>query len=238
MYNKMERASVRLAVKSIKKKTQNILPVRKKKRIEKLAEKEKVWNAVKQLYNIESGNVSSRNLVSPYFRPRPRKYNASKNKFITGNNANKVIRNSIKLNKNIADILVPLNGNSRGGVDPGYVAAVLNTTNIKYAIVNTNGKLKAIALVKNQPNSRYINVIAGYKSYGHPMMNKVLSNAKAANKRRVNLKAVVQSTSLNKNANKDPLVRWYASKGFKRSGTLNNTGLFPMSKVLFTRSGN
>ena len=100
------------------------------------------------------------------------------------------------------------------------------------------GSLKALALVKNYPNSRYINVIAGYSSYGHPMMNRILKNAKNANKKRVNLKAVVQSTSNNKRANNDPLVKWYKSKGFVRTGTLNSGQLLPMSKVLFTRSGN
>lgn len=231
-----KRASERIALKGIKNFVRN-LPIRKKKNIEKTAQQKGIWNAVRKMYNVESGNISSRNVVSRFFRPKFRKYNVSKNIILQGNNANRAIQRSIR-RKNIANILVPLHGNSRGGVDPAYVASVLNSTNIKYAIVNNSGSLRALALVKNSPNSRYINVIAGYTSYGHPIMNKVLKNAKNANKKRVNLKAVVQSTSNNKNANKDPLVRWYMSKGFVRSGRLNNTGLFPMSKVLFTRSGN
>lgn len=229
------RGSIRLASKSIKKVASN-LPFRKKRRIEKLAESGDVWSAVRKLYNIEKGNVSVRNVVRRSFRPKMRKYNASKNEILNKNNANKAIMRSIR-HKNIANILVPLSGNSRGGVDPAYVANAIKNTNIKYAIVNRNtGTLKALALVKNEPNSRYINVIAGYSSYGHPMMNKILSNARNANKKRVNLKAVVQSTSMNKNANMDPLVRWYKSKGFVRSGKLNEGQLLPMSRVLFTRS--
>ena len=233
----MERASKRLALKSLKSYVRN-LPIRKKRNIEKTAEKAGVWSAVRKMYNVQKGNISVRNIVSRHFRPKYRKYNASKNNIMNKNNANRAIQRSIR-HKNIANILVPLSGNSRGGVDPAYVVNALKNTNIKYAIVNKNtGSLKALALVKNYPNSRYINVIAGYSSYGHPMMNRILKNAKNANKKRVNLKAVVQSTSNNKRANNDPLVKWYKSKGFVRTGTLNSGQLLPMSKVLFTRSGN
>lgn len=231
------RGSIRLASKGIKKIATN-LPFRKKRRIEKLTESGNVWSAVRQLYNIQKGNVSARNIVRRQFRPKMRKYNSSKNIILNKKKANRPIQRSIR-HKNIANILVPLTGNSRGGVDPAYVVNAIKNTNIKYAIVNRNtGSLKALALVKNEPNSRYINVIAGYSSYGHPMMNKIIKNAKIANKKRVNLKAVVQSTNKNRNANMDPLVRWYKSKGFVRSGTLNSGQLLPMSRVLFTRSGN
>lgn len=229
--------SIRLASKGIKKLTSN-LPFRKKKRIEKLAESGEVWKAIRQLYNIEKGNVSARNIVRKEFRPKIRKYNASKNIFLNKNNAKKAIERSAR-HKNIANILVPLTGTSRGGVDPAYVVNALKNANIKYAIVNKNtGTLKALALLKNEPNSRYIDVIAAYTSYGHPMMNKILKNAKNNGKKRVNLKAVVQSTSKNRNANNDPLVKWYRSKGFVRSGKLNEGQLLPMSRVMFTRSGN
>lgn len=234
----MERSSVRIASKSIKKHAhEKIHSVRKKRKIEKLTEAGNVWSAVKKLYDIEKGNVSVRDIVRRHFRPKMRKYNSTKNIIVNKNNANRAIQRSIR-HKNIANILIPLSGNSRGGVDPAYVVSALPTTNIKYAIVNKNtGTLKALALVQNAPNSRYINVIAGYSSYGHPMMNKILKNAKAANKKRVNLKAVVQSTSNNRYANNDPLVKWYKGKGFVRSGTMNEGSLLPMSKVLFTRSG-
>jgi hypothetical protein len=86
--------------------------------------------------------------------------------------------------------------------------------------------MKAFALVKNKPNSRYINVISGFTSYGHPMMNRILANAQAAGKKRVNLQAVVQTNS----ANNDPLVKWYMAKGFVKSGNLSNS-MLPMSRV-------
>lgn len=233
----MERkSSLRLASKSIKKYTSS-LPTRKKKMIEKLTESGNVWKAVRKMYNIEKGEVeTARGLVRRYFRPKMRKYNALKNNIVNKNNANRAIQRSIR-HKNIANILVPLAGNTRGGVHPGYVVNALKHANIKYAIVNRNsGSLKALALVKNSPNSRYINVIAGYSSYGHPMMNKILSNAKRNGKKRVNLKAVVQDPT---RPNTNLLVKWYKGKGFVPSGKFNSTEqLLPMSRVLFTRSGN
>lgn len=199
-----------------------------------------VWKAVRKMYNIEKGEVeTARGLVRRYFRPKMRKYNALKNNIVNKNNANRAIQRSIR-HKNIANILVPLAGNTRGGVHPGYVVNALKNTSIKYAIVNKNtGTLKALALVKNSensPNSRYINVIAVYPSYGHPMMNKILSNAKRNGKRRVNLKDVVQNPT---RPNMNLLVKWYKGKGFVPSGKFNKSEqLLPMSRVLFTRSGN
>ena len=77
-------------------------------------------------------------------------------------------------------------------------------------------------------NVRYINVIAGYPSYGHIMMNKIINNARRNGRKRVNLSAVVQG----QNANNDPLVKWYKAKGFVRSGNLSSNSLLPMSKTL------
>ena len=51
-------------------------------------------------------------------------------------------------------MLVPLHGVKRGGSKC--------TNKCKYAIVNENGKSRALALIKNSPNSRYINVISGF----------------------------------------------------------------------------
>jgi hypothetical protein len=105
----------------------------------------------------------------------------------------------------------------------------LKTANVKYAIVNDNGKLRSLALLKNNtPNSRYINVISAFTSYGHPMMNKILANAKSQGKKRVNLQAVTNTTN-NKAANSNALVRWYVAKGFKRSGVLGSNQLLPMT---------
>lgn len=224
---KANRASVRIAKKSVKKYAEDSLPPLKRKRIESILKRNNnVWTAVKRMYNVSGGNVSSRNIVSPYFQPTMRKYNASKNRFVTGQNANRAIKRAL-IHKNIVNMLVPFRG-SRGGVHSGYVENALKHTNIKYGIVNDKGKLKSFALVKNSPNSRYINVISGYTSYGHPMINKVISNARNAGKKRVNLKAVLQ----NKNKpNNDPLVKWYSGKGFKPSGNATNNYLFPMSRV-------
>lgn len=105
-----------------------------------------------------------------------------KNRFVTGRDAKKAIQRSI-VHKNIANMLLPLHGVKRGGVHPGYVVNALNKANLKYALVNENGKLRSFALLKNEPNSRYINVISAFTSYGHPMMNKILANAKASGKK-------------------------------------------------------
>lgn len=223
------RASLRIAEKGIKKYAKN-LPSTKRKRIESILKKNKnIWTAVRSLYNVREGNTSSRNVVSSYFHPSMRKYNASKNTFVTGQNANRAIQRSIT-HKNIVNMLVPLHGVKRGGVHPGYVINAMKKANIKYAIVNENGKLKSFALLKNNPNSRYINVISAFTSYGHPMMNKILENAKSAGKLKVNLKAVT-NTMNNSRANQNALVKWYMSKGFKRSGALNKNQLLPMSHV-------
>jgi hypothetical protein len=226
----MKRASPRIAQKGIKKYASNwVTSARKRKLVEKLANEGKIWNAVKSMYNIKQGNVSSREAVSMFFHPRYRKYNASKNIFVNKNNAERAIRRAIS-QKYIADILIPLAGNTRGGVDPRYLVNYgLKGANIKYAIINKNNKsLKALGLVQNFPNHRYINVIAGLKSYGHPMMNRILTNA---GQKRVNLKAVTGALK-NSNANNDPLVKWYMGKGFKRAGPLNlKSQLLPMSRI-------
>jgi hypothetical protein len=188
-----------------------------------------IWKPIQNMYNIGSGNVSSRNLVSTYFHPNVRKYDATKNSFVTGKKANRAIKRSIT-HKNIANMLMPLHGVQRGGVFPGYAMYAIKSANVKYALVNDTGKLRAFALLKNNPKnaSRYIDVIAAFKSYGHPMMNKVLANAIKVRKSRVNLQAVTNATN-NSKANNDPLVKWYMSKGFKRSGTLGKNQLLPMS---------
>ncbi len=230
---KPTRASVRISKKKIEKHAAAVLPLRRRKRIEKiLKEKENLWTAVKSMYNISAGNVSSRNLVSTYFHPKIRKYDASKNRFVTGKTANRVIKRSIT-HKNIANMLMPLHGVQRGGVFPGYAMYAIKNANVKYALVNDTGKLRAFALLKNNPknSSRYIDVIAAFTSYGHPMMNKILANSKAIGKKRVNLKAVTNTTN-NSKANNDPLVKWYMSKGFKRSGPLGKDQLLPMSHNL------
>lgn len=228
------RASIRVAKKKIKKYASDYLPVRKRQRIEKMLKgRANVWGAVKSMYNIGAGNVSSRNVVSTYFHPRIRKYDATKNRFVTGKKANRVIQRSV-VQKNIANMLVPLHGVQRGGVSTAYVIKAVKNANVKYALVNESGKkLRAFALLKNNPKnlSRYIDVIAAFTSYGHPMMNKVIANAKTLGKSRVNLKAVTNTTN-NSKANNDALVKWYMSKGFKRSGKLGNDQLLPMSHNL------
>jgi hypothetical protein len=222
------RGSLRIAKKNLQKYA-STLPAQKRKRIESMLKKSNnVWMPVVGSYNVLKGNTSARNVVSTYFHPTVRKYNVTKNKFLTGKNANRAIQRSIT-HKNIANMLVPLHGVKRGGVNPAYVVNALKTANVKYAIVNDNGKLRSLALLKNNtPNSRYINVISAFTSYGHPMMNKILANAKSQGKKRVNLQAVTNTTN-NKAANSNALVKWYAAKGFKRSGVLGSNQLLPMT---------
>jgi hypothetical protein len=138
-------------------------------------------------------------------------------------------------NKTIMNIVMPIsntNSNSRqkrGGVNPEYVQNAIKVASIKYVTVGNNGRLKAFALIKSKtPNSRYINVIGAFPGYGHSLMNKIINNAKKNGLKRINLKAVTHVTA-NKNANNDPLVKWYAGKGFVRAGPLNNGQLLPMS---------
>jgi hypothetical protein len=222
-----QKASLRIAERSIKKYASDYLPSSKMKRIESMLKKNaNVWKAVRSMYNVKEGNTSSRNVVSPYFRPKVRKYNATKNRFLNGRSANRAI-NRAATNRSLLNMLVPLQGAQRGGVHSGYVLNAKKHANIKYALVNENGRLKSFALVKNSPNSRYINVISAFTSYGHPMMNKIISNARTSGKNRVNLKAVIQTNT----PNNDPLVKWYMSKGFKKSGNMNSEHLLPMSLV-------
>lgn len=224
------RGSLRLAKKSIIKK--HGTSKRKKAIIERAFKKGNVWSAVRQTYNKVGNNTSARNVVSPAFLPRYR-YNAQKN-VITNNkrNVNKALTKSFAY-KNILDILIPLVGKGvRGGVHPEYVKYAKNHANIKYAVLNRNTKaLRGFGLVNNhypERNVRYINVIAGYPSYGHVIMNKIIQNSIRNGRKRINLSAVVQGS----NANKDPLVKWYEAKGFVKAGPLGANSLLPMSKII------
>lgn len=224
------RASVRVAVKGLRTHaTEQGIKGIKKKRMEKQLKKGNVWKAVRETYN---QNTEARGAVSAVFRPKHR-YNPSKNDIINNKrNVNKAITKSI-INKNIYDILIPMVGLKRGGVDPSYVKNhALKNANMKYAIVNKNTRnLRALGLIKNhypEQNVRYIDVIAGYTSYGHPMIEKIIENARRNGRKRVNLSAVIQGN----NPNQDPLVQWYKGKGFVRSGNLTSNSLLPMSLVL------
>ncbi len=226
------RASVRIAKSTLKK----IYGTSKRKQqmINKAFEKGKPWTAVHGTYNKKGNNTSARSVMSAAFQPYYR-FNAQKN-VVTNNkrNVNKAITKSL-VYKNIIDILIPFVGKGnkmRGGVDPGYVTYAKNHANIKYAVLNRNTKaLRGFGLLYNHypnANTRYINVIAGYPSYGHVIMNKIVQNAIRNGRKRVNLSAVVQGP----NANKDPLVKWYEAKGFVKAGPLGANSLLPMSKVL------
>lgn len=222
-----ERASTRIAAKTLLLKANTL---RKRKELESLVKKGQIWSAVKKLYkNKEGANVYyARQGIHPYFYPLPPRYNASKNTIHTNNRVAKKSINSAIKNKTIMDIVIPLigKGANGAGVNPDYISnSFKNSTNMKYATVGKYRKLKAFAFVKNPtPNSRYINVIGAFPGYGSTLMNKILSNAKRNGKRFVNLKAVTNVEN-NKKANNYPLVKWYASKGFVRSGTLKNSTL-------------
>jgi len=223
------RASLRVAVKGLRTHAEEYgIRGMKKKRMERQLKKGKVWEAIRETYN---ANTAARNAVSPAFRPKYR-YNPSQNVILNNKrNVNKVLTKSM-LNKHIHDILIPMVGLQRGGVEPSYVNFARKYANIKYAIVNKNTRnIRGLGLINNhypEKNVRYINVIAGYPSYGHAMMNRIISNARRNGRKRVNLKAVVQGSD----PNQDPLVHWYKSKGFVRSGNLGANSLLPMSLTL------
>lgn len=223
------RASVRVAVKGLRKHAEEYgIGGIKKKRMERQLKKGKVWEAIRETYG---NNTAARNAVSAAFRPKYR-YNPSQNVILNNKrNVNKILERSL-LNKHIHDILIPMVGLQRGGVEPSYVNFARKHANIKYAIVNKNTRnIRGLGLINNhypEQNVRYINVIAGYPSYGHAMMNRIISNARRNGRKRVNLKAVVQGS----NTNQDPLVQWYKGKGFVRSGNLGANSLLPMSLTL------
>lgn len=229
---KPQRASLRIAKKTIEKKL-NTYSSRKKREVKSLLSKNKIWSAVRKLYVPSNTNVSSREGVSRYFYPLPQPYNASRNT-ITRNkrNVNRSL-NTVSKNYTLLNIVVPLVGaGAKGaGVSSNYISTAKNTANMKYATIGGNRKLKAFALLQNtSPNSRYINVIGAFPGYGSSLMNRIISNAKSNGKKYVNLSAVTNREN-NKNANSYPLVKWYKSKGFERSGTLSNY-LLPMRHTI------
>mgnify|MGYP006286596903 CR=1 FL=1 len=87
-------------------------------------------------------------------------------------------------------------------------------------------------LLNTNRKSRFIDVIGDYPGYGSSLMNRIISNAKANGKKYVNLKAVTTALN-NKNAESYPLVKWYKSKGFVKSGPLiKNEYLLPMRHTI------
>lgn len=231
---KPQRASLRIAKKTIEKKL-NTYSSRKKREVKSLLSKNKIWAATRKLYVPGNSNVSSREGVSRFFYPLPPPYNASRN-IITRNkrNVNKVLNTAIK-NASLVDIVIPLVGAGAKGasVNPGYIENAAKTSNMKYATIGNNRRLKAFALLLNtNRNSRFIDVIGAYPGYGSSLMNRIISNAKANGKKYVNLKAVTTALN-NKNAESYPLVKWYKSKGFVKSGPLiKNEYLLPMRHTL------
>lgn len=219
-----KRASVRIASKAIMNK---VASKRRKNKLQRIINKSGVWPAVKSLYK-PTNVYSAREGISNFFFPIPPRYNATRNTIHRNNrNALKAIQRGI-INKTTANIVVPLigKGSNRAGVNPSYIPNAFRNSNLKYATIG-NGNLRAFAFVKNTgPNTRYINVIGAFPSYGPSIMNRILANARTNGKKYVDLKAVTNVAN-NKNANDYPLVKWYASKGFVRSGTLSNS-LLPM----------
>lgn len=224
-----KRASLRVATKSLRNYASEYgIRGTKKKEMEKKLKEGQIWEAVRKTY---TENTPARNVVSAAFKPKYR-YNPSQNVILNNKrNVNKAITKSF-LNKHIHDILIPLTGLQRGGVQPSYVNYAQKHANIKYAIVNKNSKnIRGLGLINNhypEKNVRYINVIAGYPSYGHVMIDRIIANARRNGRKRVNLKAVIQGND----PNKDPLVQWYKAKGFVRSGNLTSNSLLPMSLTL------
>lgn len=223
---KPKRASLRLVEKSLKSKANSS---RKMKRVSSLLSKGRVWNAVRSLYVPKNHNVSSRFGVSSYFHPVQNRYNASSNSIHRNNRATKKALETAILNKTIMNMTLPITGKgSQGaGISKNYVTNAIKNANMRYALIGRNRKLKAFALLKvPSQNTRYINVISGFPSYGSALMNKILNNARKNGKKYVTLKAVTNAEN-NTKANNYPLVKWYRSKGFVRNGTLSNS-LLPM----------
>ena len=229
------RASSRIAKKTIRN-LSTWYPKRTQTAIAKYLARNEIVPAMRIMYNLNTGNVSSRIGINPVHYPKIPKYNASRNRILSTrptSNRRTVERafNRSFSNKSFVNIVDPItrgNASKRGGVNPAYIQNAYKNASTKYATVGTNRKLKAFALIKNKPNSRYINVIGAFPGYGHSLMNKIINNAKKNGLKRINLKAVTHVTA-NKNANNDPLVKWYAGKGFVRAGPLNNGQLLPMS---------
>jgi hypothetical protein len=225
------KGSVRIAKRRL---TALELPLHKKSIMQRHLNQGKVWNAVRQTYSHYDPRYT-RSLVAPAFKPRWR--SQANNTFLRNKHANYSIRKANKTEQ-LTNIVLPIHGNgNRGGVNSGYVMRVLRNNPIKYAIVGSNGMLKGFALLKNirVNHSRYIDVIAG-PGVGHTLMNKIISNAKANKKSRINLKAVISQNILNKinrgnaTVNNNKLVQWYKGKGYKVRGALNfYNGLQPMS---------
>lgn len=213
------RGSVRLSSKRLSTLTPR-LNVKVRPAFKKALNTGQVWNAVRETYGTMNPEVA-RKLVSPGLYPRPRY--ESTNQIKRNRNVNQIFRHATQT-RSLVNIVMPVAGGSRGGVNPGYAVNVYHSNPIRYAIVGKNGTMKGFALLKNRQNgSRYINVIAG-PGVGHQLMNKVLANARANGKTRVNLSAV---------SHNDPavnaLVKWYKGKGFVQTGNRNSNGLVPMS---------
>lgn len=188
---------------------------------EKALKSGQVWNAVRETYGSRNPH-NARKLVSPGLYPRPR--HESTNQIKRNGNVNQYFRHALKT-RSLVNIVMPVAGGNRGGVNPGYAANAYHRNPIRYAIVNKRGEMKGFALLKNRANgSRYIDVIAG-PGVGHQLMNKVLANARASGKVRVNLSAVSRN-----DPNVNALVQWYKGKGFVITGARNSNGLVPMSR--------
>lgn len=197
------------------------LPVRARRNVNAALERGEPWTAVRAMYPLFG--TKARDLVSPAFRPQVRAN--SGNRIVRGVNTSRPFSNAVR-NGTLVDILQPLNGGNRGGVNPNYTIHQYRVNPIKYAVVGPNRKLKGIALLVNRRNgSRYIDVIAGFKGVGHVLMNRILANAKSQGKKYVNLSAVAHNPNIAQNS----LVKWYMAKGFKlKTGMRNKNNLVPM----------
>jgi hypothetical protein len=141
-------------------------------------------------------------------------YNASRNTILTNKNARQAVRRSVASGI-ILDMVEPIAG--KGGINSKYINYALNkrVNPRAYAIVNGNGrKTRAFILWRNTPKYRYVNVLAGKRTYGAPIMARMIANSN----KNIRLQAV-----------REPgLLRFYSRFGFVPVRAKYSKNLVPM----------
>lgn len=176
---------------------------------------------------------NSRRVIPPEFkRALPRKFNIAKNSILANTprtrnrEVGKILRSTKSLG-NIQNILIPINSTNRGGVSPSYFHNSVGRNPYKYAIISkSSGRVKGLALARNNGQNRYLNILGGFPGYGYKMLQKVIDNARVNGKKGITLSAVPQPNVNNAN---NKLVQWYQKQGFKinTSKPPNNTSKTP-----------
>ena len=139
-------------------------------------------------------------------------YNASRNTILTNREARQAVRRSVA-SGTILNMVEPIAG--KGGINSKYINYALNkSVNPRaYAIVNGK-KTRAFILWRNTPRYRYVNVLAGKRTYGAPIMARMIANSN----KNIRLQAV-----------REPgLLRFYSRFGFAPIRGKQSKNLVPM----------